>query len=100
MKAVGYAEAVSFLVLLLVAVPLKHLADSPMLVRVVGPIHGVLFMGYAVLVALTARRRGWSFGDGAALVGAALLPLGPFFTHRAPSRSSSGEDEARAGEPS
>lgn len=81
-KRVGYAEAVSFLVLLLVAVPLKHLADKPLMVRVVGPVHGLLFMVYVVMVILTARRRGWKFGDGVALVGAALLPLGPFFAHR------------------
>src|ERR1051325_6651305 len=50
-RAVGMVEAVSFLVLLCVAMPLKYLSDAPELgkqvVFWVGLVHGILFIGYA-----------------------------------------------------
>ena len=43
------AEGVSFLVLLLVAMPLKYLANMPMAVTIVGGLHGILFVAFLVL---------------------------------------------------
>lgn len=48
-RKVAFAEGVSFLVLLLVAMPLKYLADMPLAVTVVGGLHGVLFVAFAIL---------------------------------------------------
>ncbi|MFN9297548.1 MAG: DUF3817 domain-containing protein, partial [Acidobacteriota bacterium] len=39
----GWAEGISFLVLLLVAMPMKYLIGEPMAVRVIGSLHGALF---------------------------------------------------------
>lgn len=47
LTALRYAcltEAVSFLALLGIAVPLKHFAGHPEAVRIMGPIHGCLFL--------------------------------------------------------
>jgi integral membrane protein len=78
----GYAEGISFLVLLLIAMPLKYLAGQPMAVRVVGSLHGALFVIYAVMVLVAARNHRWP----AKLIGlgllAAFLPLGPFWFDR------------------
>jgi integral membrane protein len=75
----GWAEGISFLVLLLVAMPMKYVMGEPMAVRVAGSLHGVLFIVYAVMVLVVARAMGWP----GRLVGlgllAALLPLGPFW---------------------
>lgn len=46
---IGIAEGVSFLVLLLVAVPLKYMAGFPLAVTIVGPVHGILFIAFLVL---------------------------------------------------
>jgi len=82
----GYAEGISFLVLLLIAMPLKYLAGQPLAVRMVGSIHGALFLVYAVMVLLAARNHKWP----RKLVGlgllAAFLPLGPFWFDRRISR--------------
>src|SRR5438045_8747797 len=84
-RAVGMVEAVSFLVLVFIAVPMKrvfHLPEGDAAVLWVGSIHGGLFIAYA-LVALWAWKRGhlgtkllWL----AAL--AAVLPFGPFVIDR------------------
>lgn len=48
-RKVAIAEGISFLVLLLIAMPLKYLADQPMAVTIVGGLHGILFVAFVVL---------------------------------------------------
>ncbi len=45
-RMVGIAEGISFLVLLCIAMPLKYMLDMPMAVKVVGWLHGALFVAY------------------------------------------------------
>jgi len=75
----GWAEGISFLVLLLVAMPMKYLIGEPMAVPVIGSLHGALFIVYAALLLAAARVMAWP----GKLVGlgllAAFLPLGPFW---------------------
>lgn len=82
LRAVGLVEGVSFLLLLGVAMPLKYWAGYPMAVRVVGWIHGLLFMGYCYLLFEAATDRSWSWTKSAKFFVAALLPFGPFVTDR------------------
>ena len=44
LRLVALLEGSSFLVLLFIAMPLKYLADQPLAVRIVGSIHGLLFV--------------------------------------------------------
>lgn len=48
-RKIAFAEGVSFLVLLFIAMPLKYLGDSPSAVRIVGSLHGVLFVAFMLL---------------------------------------------------
>lgn len=48
-RKIAFAEGISFLVLLLIAMPLKYFAGLPMAVTVVGMLHGVLFIVFVVL---------------------------------------------------
>ncbi|MES1214757.1 MAG: DUF3817 domain-containing protein [Bacteroidota bacterium] len=48
-RKVAIAEGFSFLVLLLIAMPLKYLAQMPLAVTIAGSIHGVLFISFIVL---------------------------------------------------
>jgi integral membrane protein len=57
-RIVAFWEGISFLLLLLVAMPLKYGFGIDIAVRIVGMIHGVLFLGYCVTLALAARRLG------------------------------------------
>lgn len=77
-QIVAYAEGVSFLVLLFIAMPLKYWAGMPLAVRVVGSLHGVLFILYVLMVvaALAAGRVGLRIASLALL--ASLLPFAPF----------------------
>lgn len=82
LRAVAWLEGVSFLVLLGVAMPLKYAAGNPLPVKVVGWIHGALFVALCVVLLVVMRRRRWPLGRGALVFAAALVPFGPFLVDR------------------
>ena len=51
-RMIGIAEGISFLVLLLIAMPLKYFLNFPQAVKYVGWLHGALFVAY-IYFALT-----------------------------------------------
>lgn len=74
----GYLEALSYVLLVGLAMPLKYAFDSPHAVRWIGMAHGLLFVAYLVAVARSARAHRWPLTKiGAALV-ASMVPFGPF----------------------
>ncbi len=75
---IGRAEAVSFLVLLLIAMPLKYGFDMPDAVKYVGWAHGFLFVSYVGFLLILGITRGWKLADMALMFGAAFFPAGPF----------------------
>lgn len=81
-RKVAFAEGVSFLLLLGVAMPLKYLAGQPLAVRVVGSAHGLLFVAYAALVALLWLRRRWTFSFASWAMALSLVPFGTFWLDR------------------
>jgi integral membrane protein len=82
LRRVGKLEAVSFLVLLGIAMPLKYLAHWPLAVKVVGWAHGVLFVWFVISLWRAKRDARLSFGQALAVLVAALLPFGPFVIDR------------------
>lgn len=79
LRAIGISEGISFLVLLLIAMPLKYYFEMPMAVKIVGWAHGGLFIAYVVIVILSIKIMKWNImGFGVALA-ASLIPLGTFF---------------------
>ena len=76
LRITGITEGISFLVLLLIAMPMKYYLGLPLAVRVVGWMHGVLFILYilAVLIAIKAMR--WNWFDVLVALAASLIPFG------------------------
>lgn len=82
LRIVGVAEGISFLVLLLIAMPLKHFLGFPMAVKVVGWAHGVLFILYIIVVFLSIRTMKWDWLDVVIALIASLAPGGTLFLDR------------------
>jgi integral membrane protein len=78
---VSLAEGTSFLLLLL-ASAVKYGADQPIGVKVLGPIHGLLFLAFVVLVLNVRGDLRW--GGKATLLAllAGVLPGGAFVLER------------------
>lgn len=80
-RVVALVEAVSYLILL-VAVVAKYGFDAPIGVRVMGPVHGVIFLVYAGLAFTVREELRWSAQHTAAVLAAAVLPLGGYLVER------------------
>jgi integral membrane protein len=77
-RTLGFIEAISLLVLLFVAMPLKYLAHLPEAVRIVGSVHGALFVLYVAAGAMLAERMRWSPRKLALACLVSSIPFGPF----------------------
>lgn len=77
-RAVALLEGLSFVVLLFIAMPLKHFAGMPLAVRVVGLTHGLLFVLFLFALMEVAIAYRWSPARVLGALGASLLPFGTF----------------------
>lgn len=78
LRLAGLAEGCTLLGLVAVAVPLKHLAGLPLPTRILGPVHGLMFLTYAMVLVETATAEAWPRRDWSRAALACLLPFGTF----------------------
>ena len=81
-RVLAYVVGVGLIVLVLVGVPLKYLADSPGVVAVVGPLHGFLYMVYLVATVNLAFRARWSPVKTVLVMLAGTIPFVSFVAER------------------
>ena len=81
-KIISALEAISFIVLLCVAMPLKYIWDMPQLVQIVGMAHGVLFILYIVFTIHAWQVLQWSFKKLSVAIVCSVVPFGPFYVER------------------
>jgi integral membrane protein len=79
---IGFWEAISYLVLLLIAMPLKYIWLEDAAVRIVGMLHGVLWIPYVGLAFIGALQKNWSWRIAGYLFIASLLPAGPIIAEK------------------
>lgn len=78
LRSVGTWEAISYLLLLGIAMPLKYIGGNDVLIRPIGMAHGILWMAYVGLALLGQMDYKWSIKTTFWLFIASLLPFGPF----------------------
>ncbi|MEJ7822873.1 MAG: DUF3817 domain-containing protein [Chitinophagaceae bacterium] len=79
LRRAGIAEGISFLVLLLIAMPLKYYFNQPLAVKIVGWMHGILFIAFIWLAWNYKNDHNKNFRWFAIAFVAALIPVGTFF---------------------
>jgi integral membrane protein len=82
LRLIGIAEGFSFLILLLIAMPLKYMAGWPYAVKYVGWAHGLLFILYIIAVFAAIKAMKWGFKGVAIALIASLLPAGTLILDR------------------
>ena len=77
-RIVALAEGASYVLLLGVAMPMKYMLDIPIAVRIVGSIHGFLFVVYVFALLSAALTQRWSILKSVVAFIASMIPLGAF----------------------
>ena len=79
LRLTGIIEGLSFIILLVVAMPMKYLAGKPEMVSVVGMAHGVLFLLYILLTVVAKFQYPWSWKRVFVLWLASVVPFGTLY---------------------
>lgn len=82
LRSVGLVEAISFLLLLGIAMPLKYVWGMPLPVRIVGSLHGGLFVLFCIALWRVMMNTSWPFSRAALVFVASLIPVVPFLLDR------------------
>jgi len=83
LRLLAFLEGTSLLLLVFIAVPLKHFAGNPMLVKAIGPVHGALFLFFVFQTMMVAIEQQWSFKERTwKVLVACLIPFGTFYIDR------------------
>jgi integral membrane protein len=79
---VGKLEGYSYLILLFVAMPLKYMLDMPEWVRIVGMLHGVLFVTFMFTILVLLLKKLFNLKQAVLAFLLSLVPFGTFFLKR------------------
>jgi integral membrane protein len=93
LRVVAFIEGWSYLLLLGVAMPLKYFADLPLAVRIVGSVHGALFLLFCAALSRAMLAARWSIPWAGVVFASSLVPFGTFLIDGRLKR----EDEAGSG---
>ncbi|TGN04234.1 DUF3817 domain-containing protein [Leptospira dzoumogneensis] len=80
LRLVGFLEGTSLLILIILGMPLKYYFGSPELVKLLGPIHGGLFLLFLLQTFHFSIENSWSFKERTWKVAlASVFPFGTFY---------------------
>jgi integral membrane protein len=82
LRLVAFLEGSSFVALLFIAMPLKYLAGLPLAVRIVGSVHGLLFLMFLAALYRAGRERDWPLRRSLAAFVSSIVPFGTFIFDR------------------
>jgi integral membrane protein len=83
MRFVSVVEGCTLLILVFVAVPIKHLGGYAIATTIMGPIHGMAFLLYIWTLIQTVSGTDFRRPDVVQMVMAAFIPFGAFLNERA-----------------
>ncbi len=81
-KWIARAEGISFLILLFIAMPLKYIWEAPSWVKVVGMVHGVLFVAYIAWAIFVKEVQKWDYRTLGIVIAGSILPFGTFIIEK------------------
>jgi integral membrane protein len=81
-RVLGYLEGISFLLLMGIAMPLKYYWGQPLAVKIVGSLHGLLFIAYCGMALILYFREKWLITKLLLCWVLSCLPFGTFWFDR------------------
>ena len=80
-KIISFLEGVSYILLLLIAVPIKYIGGNEFWVKILGMPHGVLFILYIIMACIIKKEQKWSNKEFLIILIASLIPFGTFYVN-------------------
>ena len=81
-RLISFIEGISYLLLLFIAVPIKYFQGDATYVKMLGMPHGILFMGYIILVILIQKQMKWNLKTMGVVALASVIPFGTFYVDK------------------
>jgi integral membrane protein len=78
LRLLAISEGVSYLMLFALTMPLKYVYSIYLPNKIVGVIHGILFILFCIWVVLVARQLKWSIGITLICLASSLFPFATF----------------------
>ena len=78
-RLIAFLEGVSYILLLLIAVPIKYLLNEAFYVKILGMPHGILFILYILFSIIAKIKYNWNFRKFLVISIASLVPFGTFY---------------------
>lgn len=80
LRIIGFLEGFSLLVLLCIAVPMKYYFGNPSLTKIMGPIHGTIFLLFLFNTLSVGVEQNWKFKTTTwKVILACFIPFGTFY---------------------
>ena len=81
-RLISFLEGISYLLLLFIAIPIKYFQGDATYVKMLGMPHGILFMGYIILVILIQKQMKWNLKTMGVVALASVIPFGTFYVDK------------------
>lgn len=81
-RHINTLEGYSYIILLFIAMPLKYLLGFAIAVKIVGMLHGILFIALLILLVLASEKANWGFKKNVIFFIASLVPFATFATSK------------------
>lgn len=83
LRILAFLEGISLLILVFIAVPMKHWMGDPSWVRMLGPVHGALFLLFLFNTLSVGVEQQWKFKETTwKVLIACFIPFGTFYIDR------------------
>ena len=82
LRIVGILEGISYLMLFGISMPLKYAFDMPGPNKVIGMVHGLLFVLYCLLLIMVKIELDWGWKKTGLAFLASLVPFGTFWADK------------------
>ena len=81
-RFISFFEGISFLFLIVIAVPIKYFDGNEFYVKLLGMPHGILFVLYIVLLVFIKKQMKWNFKITGIVAIASIIPFGTFYVDK------------------
>ena len=80
LRIIAFLEGISLLILVFIAVPMKHYFHNPAISKVLGPVHGALFLLFIFNTLSVGIEQEWKFTKTTwKVLLACIVPFGTFY---------------------